>query len=85
MIECGRRFAATTDDGVSDATTIALALSLRCGREYDRTTEAAAATLDNDAQRRMFRQRRAARAERIETFLAPVMQARQQRIHQNSP
>ena len=75
-IDCGRRFIAQIDDRTSDATTIALALALRCNAEYNAATESVAIGLDNDVQRRMLRQRRSGREERIESFLPIVMQYR---------
>ncbi len=77
-IACGREHVAEIDDGTSDASTVALALALRCNREYGATTEAwGAAYLDNDTQRRILRQRRSGRNERVEAFLPTVMQYRQ--------
>lgn len=78
QIACGKEHVAETDDGTSDASTVALALALRCNREYGAATEAwGAAYLDNEAQRRMFRQRRSGSSERMEAFLPIVMQYRQ--------
>jgi hypothetical protein len=79
QVSCGRKYVVEVDDGTSDATTIALALALRCRAEYGAATEAIAATLDNDAQRRMLRQRREAREERVESFLPLVVQYRRSR------
>lgn len=77
-VECGRRHVAGTDDGTSDALTVALALALRCNREYVAATEAwGAAYLDNEAQRRIFRKKRSGTTERMEAFLPIVMQYRQ--------
>jgi WD40 repeat protein len=77
QIDCARRSVPQIDDGTSDATTIALALSMRCGAEYNATIETFAAELGNDAQRRMFRQRRMSSEAKLETFLPIVMQYRQ--------
>lgn len=77
QVDCGRKYIAETDDGISDATTVAFALALRCGVEYNAVTEAtAAARLNNDNQRRMFRDKRSTRERRIEAFLPTVMQYR---------
>ena len=76
-VECERRNVPLIDDGTSDATTVALALALRCNAEYNAATEAVAAGLDNDAQRRMLRKKRSLRENRIEAFLPIVMQYRQ--------
>lgn len=78
-VSCAKRYVGETDDGISDAATVALTLALRCGSEYLTTTDAVGATLDNEAQRRILRQRRASREERIESFLPVVMQYRQSR------
>ena len=77
-VECGKSYVGETDDGTSDASTVALALALRCNREYVAATEAwGAAYLDNEAQRRMFRNKRSGTTERVEAFLPIVMQYRQ--------
>lgn len=77
-VECGKKYVAETDDGASDALTVALALALRCNREYVAATEAwGAAYLDNEAQRRIFRKKRSGTTERMEAFLPIVMQYRQ--------
>lgn len=76
-IACGKQHAADIDDSVSDAGTVALALAIRCSNEYNASTEAFGATLDNETQRRMFRERRAAREARVEAFLPVVMWHRQ--------
>ncbi len=78
QIACGEEHVAETDDGTSDASTIAFALALRCNREYGALTEAwGAAYLDNEAQRRIFQRRRSGSAERMEAFLPTVMRYRQ--------
>lgn len=77
-IECGKSHVGETDDGTSDASTVAFALALRCNREYVAATEAwGAAYLDNEAQRRIFRKKRSGTTERMEAFLPIVMQYRQ--------
>jgi hypothetical protein len=77
QIECGREHVSEVDDGISDASTVALALALRCHREYLAAGEAwGAAYLDNDNQRYKFRKRRAATSERTEAFLPIVMKYR---------
>lgn len=77
-VGCGKKYVAETDDGASDALTVALALALRCNREYVAATEAwGAAYLDNEAQRRIFRKKRSGTTERMEAFLPIVMQYRQ--------
>ena len=74
---CAARTVPEVDDGISDAQSVALALALRCSREYQQATEAfGAANLDNDAQRRMFRERRNRSQEKIESFLPIIMDYR---------
>lgn len=77
-VECGKSHVGETDDGTSDASTVAFALALRCNREYVAATEAwAAVYLDNEDSRRIFRNKRAGSTEKIEDFLPIVMQYRQ--------
>lgn len=84
-IECGRNHVSETDDGTSDASTVALALALRCNKEYFEATEAwSSAYLHNEAQSRMFRKKRSGTTERIEEFLPIVMQYRQALSDKNS-
>ncbi|MBU1425776.1 MAG: hypothetical protein KKH12_01105 [Gammaproteobacteria bacterium] len=74
QVECGYKHIAEVDDGISDATTVAFALAIRCGSEYNAATEAtAAARLNNDNQRRMYRDKRYTKERRIEAFLSTVM------------
>lgn len=74
---CAVRAVPEVDDGISDAQSVALAIALRCSREYQQATEAfGAANLDNDAQRRMFRERRSHTQAKIEWFLPTVMDYR---------
>ena len=77
QIACGEQHVSEVDDGISDASTVALALALRCHREYVATGEAwGAAYLDNDNQRRIFRKRWSGTNERTEAFLPIVMKYR---------
>jgi hypothetical protein len=74
---CARSAVPDVDDGISDAQTIALALALRCSHEYQQSIEAfGAANLDNDAERRMFRERLNSPQGKIESFLPVVMNYR---------
>ncbi len=62
------------DDGVSDASTVALAIAQVCASEYRRVTNAyGSANLDNQNQRNMFQQRRNSTSEKIENFLPFVL------------
>lgn len=80
---CGLRHVSEIDDGISDARTVALALSALCIKEQTAATEAfAKAHLDNDAQIRIFRNRRNSQAERINDFLPIVFKYRHwKRLH----
>jgi hypothetical protein len=74
---CARRAVPDVDDGISDAQSVALVLALRCSREYQQSIEAfGAANLDNEAQRRMFRERLNSTQGKIESFLPVVMDYR---------
>jgi hypothetical protein len=65
---------AKVDDGFSDASSVALALASLCVSEYSLSTEAfGMANLDNDEQRRMFRERRGRISAKIEAYLPVVM------------
>lgn len=74
---CAREHVAGVDDGISDAMTVAFALSLRCREEYAALVDALASTLDNQEQVRMFRRRAGTREARTERFLPQVMRNRQ--------
>ncbi len=81
QVACGYKNIAETDDGISDATTVALALAIRCGAEYNVATEAiAAARLNNDNQRLMYREKRYTKERRIDAFLSTVMSYRSNRL-----
>jgi hypothetical protein len=81
QIECGKNLVAKTDDGISDASTVAYALALRCNREYIAATDAwGNAKLSNENQRRVFRNKRSSTAEMVEAFLPTVMKYRLSRI-----
>lgn len=77
QVDCARRNVSQVDDGTSDATTVAFALAMRCGAEYNAVIEAYSTDFENDAQRRKFRQRRMSSEARLESFLPVVMQYRQ--------
>lgn len=75
-IECSLDNVGQVDDGISDATTVALALSFRCANEYDAATEAMGATLQNNVQRQGLRERMATTQMRVQSFLPIVMDYR---------
>lgn len=86
FLDCAAAHADDVDDKQSDARTIALALTDRCGREYDAATNAwAAAHLSNDNQRRMFKQRRDATDARIEASLNIVLANRTGNLRRSTP
>ncbi|MGE0745268.1 MAG: hypothetical protein AB7K86_08475 [Rhodospirillales bacterium] len=76
QFRCGFASLPQVDDGISDAQSVALALSMSCGNEYQAATEAFAAKLENDRQRAMFSERRERAGTRIENFLPIVMRYR---------
>lgn len=77
MIECGVKHAASIDDGVSDASTIALALSQACATEYDGVTKVIGhAYLTNNAQRRLLATERARASSKVDAFLGVVLKYR---------
>lgn len=74
---CAIRNVPEVDDGISDAQSVALALALWCSREYQQSIEAfGAANLDNEDQRRMFREELNRPQGKIESFLPVVMEYR---------
>ncbi len=74
--DCAWKNVSSVDDLISDASTVALALAMRCRSEYDGATDAGVLALDNESVQLAFRQRRNERAERMETFLLVVMEWR---------
>lgn len=76
VIACGRENVSAIDDNRSDAYTVAIALSGRCSVEYKASIDVVLIYLDNDDQRRMFRDRRNTQRARAETFLPVVMEYR---------
>lgn len=77
QFRCGLRNIPEVDDGISDAKTVALALALRCHREYQQATEAFGyATLDNKEQRQMFMEESNRSEVKIQVFLPIVMDYR---------
>jgi len=73
---CGLRYVKETDDELSDAATVALALAIRCRTEYDAATEASVA-YDNDRVKKMMRDKRGKRESLVEAYLPVVMKYRQ--------
>jgi hypothetical protein len=83
---CASANIAKVDDGFSDASSVALALSSVCIAEYARATEVfGLANLDNDAQRRMFRDRRDRMGTKVESYLPLVMSYRSWLRTKNAP
>ena len=80
FIKCGLDNAPRVDDRLSDASTIALALTNRCASEYDASTRAyAAAHLKSEDERRAFVLRRNTTDAKIEASLPFVLQSRHER------
>ncbi len=72
------------DDGISDATTIALALSNACIVEYNAATEAwCVAKLANERQCQMFRNKRNTPEEKIQDSLPIVLQYRAKKLQRH--
>lgn len=61
------------DDGVSDASTIAYALTNRCGAEYQASIHSWGKTLDNERQYRMFVDNKTTTSSKIEASLPIVL------------
>jgi|GEM_PF-1593125 len=77
QIECAERRARHIDNCVSDAQSVALNLSMHCRHEYEKATENYAKSfLDNDEQRKIFREKRNNIQEKIEAFLPFVTENR---------
>jgi len=77
QIECAERRVRHIDNCASDAQSVALNLSMHCRREYEKATEKYAKSfLDNDEQRKVFREKRNNIQEKIEAFLPFVTENR---------
>ena len=67
---CGEKEIKNLDDGISDISSIAYAVSAACSREYQNVLEAICQYgLDNDEQCRMFKNLRSTRDKKIEFFI----------------
>lgn len=75
-VACGREHVAEADDGISDARTVSLALSMRCNEEYERVIAIQATLMDNQVQARMVRERLRSPEEREQRFLPTVLRYR---------
>jgi hypothetical protein len=74
---CAERKVRSLDNCISHEESVALNLSMHCRHEYEKATEDyARAFLDNDEQRKIFRERRDNIQERIEAFLPFVIENR---------
>lgn len=73
LATCAENNAGMVDDRISDAGTIALALSFKCNDAYKALGSAVERTLDNDLQRRYLRERMTSQQERLEFFLPAVL------------
>ncbi|MCL2590648.1 MAG: hypothetical protein FWD67_07185 [Betaproteobacteria bacterium] len=76
-VMCAERKVKYLDNGVSRAQSVALKLAMHCRYEYQKATEDYALQyLDNDEQRKAFRERRDNIQEKIEAFLPFVNENR---------
>jgi len=77
QIICAERKVRHIDNGVSNAQSVALKLAMHCRHEYQKATEDYALLhLDNDEQRKEFREKRESIQEKIEAFLPFVNENR---------
>jgi len=82
FINCTAKFAPSIDDGYSDASTIALALTTRCINEYEASISAyALAKLKSDRARQIFLQQRNTRDAKITVSLNIVLENRKKLMH----
>jgi len=77
---CAERNVRLIDNGVSGMQSVALKLAMHCRHEYQKATEEYALLyLDNDEQRKKFREKRENIQEKIEVFLPFVAENRVQK------
>lgn len=75
--ECGEMNVRNVDDGISDASTVALALANFCSKEYEQSIKAwAEAKINRPNERMMFENSMRSSRQKIETFLPTVMNYR---------
>jgi hypothetical protein len=74
--ECYLRNVSKADDGISDASTVALALAGLCANEFQKLVEAQVAAMDNENQRLMLRQQVSTNSFKISMYLPGVMSYR---------
>jgi len=74
---CAERKVKHVDNGITNEQSVALTLAMHCRHEYQKATEDYALLyLDDDEQRREFRERRENIQEKIEVFLPFVTENR---------
>lgn len=73
FLDCACQNVKYLDDKVSDASTIALAVTNSCNAEYNNMVLAFAATLDNDNQRHMFTRKRESRDSKISASIEIIL------------
>lgn len=76
LVNCGVKYAPSVDDGISDAQTVALALSMRCNDEYELVIKTQCDEMNGRACE-MLKDRMYKRDRRIEQFIGIVMLERQ--------
>jgi len=77
MLDCGAKNVGDVDDGISDASTVAIVLSRRCSAEYEMSHQYyARGKLDNEQQVRIFLNKAREVRSRVERFLPIVMRYR---------
>lgn len=72
------------DDGISDASTIAFALTNECDQEYQALLAAICDGLDNDQQRAMFLKKANGKDMRVQVSLAIVVKNRANKAHSHN-
>jgi hypothetical protein len=82
---CAMANAPFVDDGISDASTVALALSVRCNNEYQMLVETLASELRGTNQILAFKRQANSQESRVTRFLPFVMQNRVSRLYKSPP
>lgn len=84
LVSCKLKNISEIDDGLSDAKSIAIGLSARCGVEYNQFLRMyAIANLENSQQVRMFIEMNQKQDKKIERFIETVLDYRAWLLKQN--
>lgn len=77
-MDCAQRNIAETDDGISDATTVAFILSNKCRKEYEESVEAFIYSKvdENENVKQLVRARLNSKEAKTDTFLSTVSRYR---------